>query len=146
MRRGVSVLVVVVVAAIALAAGIDALRGGADPQPAADTDPSVGAESPFLEERFEGVLFYTDASCELHGIELRERRPVEAPGWDECGFVLSPDATSVSGSGTAWDSTGDHLFDAQDGRIVVLSSDHEPEGETFSGTAAAWRPDGTLTY
>jgi hypothetical protein len=38
MRRGVTVLVVVVVAAIALAAGIDALRGGSDSEPAAQTE------------------------------------------------------------------------------------------------------------
>jgi hypothetical protein len=153
MWRGGTLLVVVVVAAIALAAGIDALRGGSDLEPAADAEPrppptstSTVADSPFLEERFEGVLFYTDTGCELQAIELSGRTPVEAPSWDECRFVLSPDATSVSGGGTAWDSSGDHLFHARDGRIVVLSSDNEPEGETFSGTAAAWRPDGTLTY
>lgn len=157
MRRGVTVLVVVVVAAIALAAGIDALRGGGSPEAGSGPERETRSVStsepdgwtnyvPLAEDAPAGTLYYTDEACRLRAIELPERTPAPAPSWGECRFVLSPDATSVSGAGTAWDLTGDHLFHARDGRIVVLSSDHEPEGEPFPGTAPAWRPDGTLTY
>jgi hypothetical protein len=152
MRRGVTVLVVVVVGAIALAAGIDALRGGgSSPEPQArsgstTTTPEGPTNYVALENQEPaGTLYFTDETCELRAIELPAQAPARVPEWDACRFVLSPDATSVSGAGTAWDPTGDHLVHSRRGRIVVLSSDHEPEG-SFPGTAAAWRPDGTLTY
>jgi hypothetical protein len=153
MRRGVTVLVVVTVGAIALAAGIDALRGGSELEPASkvETGPPASSTSTDPEpiqpasDELGGTLYYTDEACELRAIQLPGQTPAEAPTWDECRFVLSPDATSVSGAGSAWDPTGDHLFRADGGRIVVLSSDHEPEG-SFSGAAASWRQDGTLTY
>ena len=152
MRRGFTVLVVVIVAAIALAAGIDALRGGSDTEKTAETEPepspttASAVESPFPEEQFRGVLYYTDENCELQATQLSPLAPADAPAWDGCRFVLSPDATSVSGAGSAWDPTGDHLVHLEGGQIVVMSSDHEPEDDPFPGTAAAWRPDGTLTY
>ena len=51
MRRGVTVLVVVVVAAIALAAGFDALRGGSAAEPAAQTEtPTASTTEPESDE------------------------------------------------------------------------------------------------
>jgi hypothetical protein len=144
-------VVVVVVAAIALVAGIDALRSGPSTEPQARSESTTttaeGATDyvPLDDQEPAGTLYYTDGGCELHAMELPDQASARVPEWNACGFVLSPDATSVSGAGTAWDPTGDHLFHAGRGRIVVLSSDHEPEG-SFPGTAAAWRPDGTLTY
>ena len=113
MRRGVTVLVVVVVVAIAIAAGIDALRGGDDAEPAAQTEP----ESPSVSTSAEpasvritsspGTLYYTDGSCELQAIELPGQTPVEAPGWHECRFVLSPSEQRVSPVGSGWDTYSD---------------------------------------
>jgi len=155
MRRVGTVLVVVVVAAIALAAGLDALRGEPAPEPAAEseTEPpastTTGPDAPAAEVEPEGTLYYTDESCELQAIELPGRRPVQAPGWEECRFVLSPNGSRVARAGSGWDPRSDpligRLFESAGGRIQV-STNRGPEGEPFRGQAPAWRPDGTLTY
>ncbi len=159
MRRGVTVLVVVVVAAIALAAGFDALRGEGSPQAGSEPEPeapSVSTTSPEgptnyvpLEGELAGTLYYTDESCQLQAIELSDSAPAEAPNWNECRFVLSPNGRRVSGAGTGWDPYSDpligRLFQSEGGRIEV-STNRGPDGEPFSGLAPAWRPDGTLTY
>ncbi len=149
-------LVVLVVGAIGIAAGIDALRGGSEPEPAAETRPEPPATStedtpeapPPEEAPFGGTLYYSDESCELRAIELSGQTPAEAPNWDECQFVLSPDGRSVSGEGSGWDPHTDprrgRLFESEDG-IVQVSTNGGPEGEPFRGDAPAWRPDGTLT-
>lgn len=149
-------LVVVVVAGIALAAGIDALRGGSDPEPRAETEaepPAVSTapnqEPPVSETGLGGTLYYTDEGCELQAMELAAQQPVETPSWDECRFVLSLDARRVSGPGSGWDPDSNpnigRLFQSEGGRIQV-SSNRGPEGPPFEGEAPAWRPDGTLTY
>jgi hypothetical protein len=159
MRRRVSVLVVVVVAAIALAAGVDALlddgssEAGSEPQPeppSVSTTQAGGATNDVpLSDELGGVLYYTNASCELQAIELPRQTPVEAPNWDECRFVLSPNGVRVSGAGSGWDRSADpvvgRVFELENGTIQV-STDRGPDGEPFGGTAPAWRPDGTLTY
>jgi hypothetical protein len=160
MRRGATVLVVVAVAAIGLAAGLDALRGDSGPEPSAQTETeaepeqstdssATTAEAPPPDERFGGVLYYTDESCELQAVELPGARAVEAPSWDECEFVLSPDASRVAGAGSGWDPHSDplrgRLYQSDNERIQV-STNAGPEGEPFAGEAPAWRPDGTLTY
>jgi len=150
------VFVVVVVAAIALAAGFDALRGEPEPEPAAQTErepPTVSTSpepvAPAPEEEFGGILYYTDENCELQAVELPGPTPTEAPNWDECRFVLSPDGRRVSPAGSGWDPHSDPLrgrvFQAEAGTIQV-STNAGPEGEPFAGGAPAWRPDGTLTY
>jgi hypothetical protein len=153
MRRGGTVLVVVVVAAIALAAGFDALRGDSEPAQVADTEPepqpTSTTEAPTEAPEFGGILYYTDERCELQAVALPEQTPVDAPNWDECSFVLSPDGDRVAGAGSGWDPHTDprrgRLFESEDGFIQV-STNGGPEGEPFRGTAPAWRPDGTLTY
>ena len=157
MRRGGTLLVVVAVSAIALAAGWDALRGGDEPaaQPEERTAPTAeddeGTNSvPLVEpDPVSGTLYYTDEDCELRAAELPDIRPNEAPNWDECGFTLSPDATRVGEETTRWDPHADprrgRLFRVDDGTIQVATN-AGPEGEPIRGTAPAWRPDGTLTY
>ena len=152
-------LVVVVIAAIALAAGVDALRGDgaspAGPEPEAEP-PSVSTTRPEgptnyvpLAGELGGTLYYTDAGCELQAIELPRQTPAEAPNWDECRFVLSPNGGRVSGEGSGWDPSADpvvgRLFESEGG-LIQVSTDRGPDGDPFPGTAPAWRPDGTLTY
>jgi len=150
---------VLVVAAIALAASFDALRGESEPQRAADSEPTTTApataldepdEAPALAGQLSGTLYFTDETCKLRTIALLEGGPAaNPPNWDECRFVLSPDGRRVSGAGTGWAPRGGallgRLFQSADGTIQV-SSDEGPEGEAFAGTAPAWMPDGTLTY
>jgi hypothetical protein len=160
MRRGATVLVVVAVSAIALAAGWDALRGGDDPaaqpeeRPVTSTEPEdEGAGSVPLvdddEDAIGGVLYYTDDDCRLNAATLPDIRPTDAPNWDDCEFTLSPDATRVGDESTAWDPHSDprrgRLFREGDGTIQIATN-AGPEGEPFPGSAPAWRPDGTLTY
>jgi hypothetical protein len=159
MRRGGTTLVVLVVAAIALAASFDALRGEGEPQPAAESEPEQPPRATTLDEPDEepavaaqpgGTLYYTDEDCKLRAIVLvPDEPPVDPPNWDECRFVLSPDARRVSGAGTGWapraGALAGRLFQWADGTIQV-SDDEGPEGEAFAGTAPAWMPDGTLTY
>jgi hypothetical protein len=157
-RRG-TWLVVGALAAIALVAAVDALRGdgAAEPGPApgttseaTTTEAAPAAEEPQpAVEAFGGVLYYTDESCELRAVRLPTLDPAEAPNWDDCRFVLSPDGTRVSGAGSAWDPHSDprigRLFQSEGGSIQV-SSNLGPEGEPIRGTAPAWRPSGRLTY
>jgi hypothetical protein len=157
MRRGGTVLVVVALTAIALAAGWDALRGGDDPatqpegQPTTSTDADDGTNYVPLAEPdpVSGTLYYTDESCELRAAELPDIRPTDAPNWDECRFTLSPDATRVGDESTAWDPHSDprrgRLFRV-DGDAIQVATNSGPEGEPIRGAAPAWRPDGTLTY
>jgi hypothetical protein len=155
MRRGVTVLVVVVVAAIALAASFDALRGGSEPEPAAQPEqPSTSTaetpKAPPVEQGpVSGTLYYTDGACRLQAAELPDLSPAEAPNWDECRFVLSPDALRAADAGSGWDPHSDprrgRLYQSEDGTIQI-STNGGPEGDPFPGTAPAWKPDATLTY
>jgi len=157
MRRGVTVLVVVVVAAIALAAGLDALRGegspGADSEVEAEfpsvstTEPEVPTDYVPLEDELAGTLYYTNENCELQAIELPRTQPTEAPAWNECRFALSPDGESVAPASSAWDpyQRRGRFAQFEKGSIRV-STDGGPVDEPFEGMAPAWRPDGTLTY
>jgi len=160
MRRGGTLLVVVAVSAIALAAGWDALRGGDEPaaQPEEQPGASTAGDGPTnyvpLEEAeldpFAGVLYYTNENCELRAAELPDIRPTDAPTWDaDCRFTLSPDGTRVGDETTAWDPHADprrgRLFQV-DGDAIQVATNAGPEGEPIRGTAPAWRPDGTLTY
>jgi WD40-like Beta Propeller Repeat len=161
MRRGGTVLVVVAVSAIALAAGWDALRGGDDPgaQPEEQATGSTGEDDGFTNHvpQFQeadpnalgGVLYYTDEACQLRAAELPDIRPADAPNWDECRFTLSPDATRVGDETTGWDPHSDprrgRLYRV-DGATIQVATNDGPEGGPIRGTAPAWRPDGTLTY
>lgn len=157
-RRG-TWLVVGALAVIATAAAADALQGEGADEPrsapgttssATTTEAAAPAEEPqAAPDAFGGVLYYTDESCELRAVRLPMLEAVEAPNWDECRFVLSPDDSRVSGAGSGWDPHSDprigRLFQDADGSIQV-SSNLGPEGEPIRGTAPAWRPTGTLTY
>jgi hypothetical protein len=150
-RRG-TWFVGIAVAVIAVAAIVDALRGDGEPtaasQPAPTTSTSTEPRSdarPIVDGVPGGVLYYTDDDCTLKAARLPTLLGVGAPSWHACRFVLSPDATSVSAPPSGWDPVGDFLFRVEKGWIFVTSG-HEPYGPRVAGTAAAWRPDGTLTY
>jgi hypothetical protein len=154
MRRGGTVLVVVAVSAIGLAAAWDALRGGDGAESAAPQEPRAAtttqAERPAeAEDELGGTLYYTDETCTLEAVRLPGLRSVDAPNWTECRFALSPDGSQVGAEGSGWDPHADprrgRVFQSEDGTIQVATN-AGPEGEPVQGTAPAWRPDGTLTY
>jgi hypothetical protein len=158
MRGKATWLAVAAVVAVALAAGLDALRGEPTLEPAVETraEPPAGSpattpvpHAPATGAAFAGTLYYTDESCELRALDLSDSTPAEAPNWDECSFVLSPDGRRVSGEGSGWDPYSDtrigRVFQSGDG-LIQVSTNRGPEGEPFAGEAPAWKPDGTLTY
>jgi hypothetical protein len=145
-------LVGIAVTVIAVAAIADALRGHAQPTAASEPAPTTSASTepqadarPVAGGPPAGVLYYTDDDCTLRAARLPTLQGLPAPAWHGCRFVLSPDATSVSKPPSGWDPVGDFLFRVDKGRVVVTSG-NEPYGDTVAGTAAAWRPDATLTY
>jgi hypothetical protein len=157
MRRGATVLVIVAVAAIALVAAWDALRGGDVPAAQPEEQPTTSAEAdegttyvPLADpDPVSGTLYYTDESCELRAAELPDLRPTDAPNWEECRFALSPDAARVGDESTGWDPHTDprrgRLFRVV-GDTIQVATNAGPEGEPIRGAAPAWRRDGTLTY
>lgn len=163
MRRGVTVLVVVVVAAIALAAGIDALRDGSDSEPAAQTEaepPTVptpaDVEAPALAAADEvrdwlgrvggtGRLFVTLPGCTIRALrvpslEFEEEPNVRAPcnfSLDASGGVLASDVSAAP--------IGELTAVCEDGGLNVFQ-DGGFRTRLTNACAPAWMGDGTLTF
>lgn len=163
MRRGVTVLVVVVVAAIALAAGIDALRDGSDSEPAAQTEaepPTVptpaDVEAPALAAADEvrdwlgrvggtGCLFVTLPGCIIRALrvpslEFEEEPNVRAPcnfSLDASGGVLANDVSAAP--------IGEPTAVCEDGGLNVFQ-DGGFRTRLTNACAPAWMGDGTLTF
>jgi hypothetical protein len=144
-------LVVVALAAIGIAAAVDAFRGGdATPLPQSPAhERRSEPQATYAEEGFGGILYYTNEGCELRAVRLPTLERVEAPRWDECRFELNPDGTRANGATSGWDPYSDpdagRLFQTV-GRTIQVASSRLPEGSSFHGSAPAWRSDGTLTY
>jgi hypothetical protein len=130
-------LVVGALGALAAVAAADALR---DREEVRARPP---AQSPAPAVR--GTLFYTDEDCRLRAVRLPDLRPLTAPVWSECLFVLSPDGERVSADGSVWDWDGRRLVVVTEGGLQVFSGGG-PEGRPLRGSAPAFRPDGRLTY
>ena len=139
-------LVLGAVAALGIAAAVDALPGRGDPPAATVTSPPR-AGAPSVSGRLDaaGTLYYTDDLCRLRGLRLPRARPVEAPEWDECSFSLAPDGQGVLGDGVLWEPEGSKRVAGIGGLVYVVS---DPAGweYRFRGEAPAYKPDGTLTF
>jgi hypothetical protein len=150
MRQRGTWLVVAALAALGIAAGVDALRGApAEPeQPPrqADESPRAAADRPTPpvplapSAGLDGVLFYTDEDCRLRAVRIPSLRDAHAPDWSACSFSLSPSGQAVQASWTVWSPGGAYASDV--GNAVEV----DPGGRVFRGSSPAWRPDGTLTY
>jgi hypothetical protein len=140
-------IVVGAVAAVGIAAAVDALPTDFPP-----SDPSKPAATTVVERprrppgTFDarGVLFYTDDRCRLGAVRLPGIEPVEVPDWDECEFSLSPDGESIVGPGIVWQSQGDLRAAGISGLVYVVGE----AGVEFRlpGIAPTFRPDGALTF
>ena len=138
-------IVVASVAAVGIAAVVDALpteRSSNEAPPAATLERRARPAETF---EAKGVLYYTDDLCRLRAIALPSFTPVSALEWDECGFSLSPDGAAVMGSGVVWQRQGD-LRAAGIGDLVYVVLEPSAAEFRFTGTAPAFRPDGTLTF
>ena len=143
MGRRVTWLIVGAVAALAVAAAVEALRG----EPEARSRPSgePGASAAIVGgEGLRGVLYYTDPTCVLRSLHLPELRPAPAPEWQECTFSLAPSEGEVGSVGTVWDPGGESSASESDGSVTA--SLFVTQSVSFSGSAPAYRRNGTLTF
>jgi hypothetical protein len=141
-------IVVAAVAAVGIAAVVDALPGpGGSEPPAASVTSPPRLEAPSVSGRLDaaGTLYYTDDLCRLRSLRLPSLEPVEAPEWDECGFSLSPDGRGVLGDGVLWEPHGSKRAAGIGGLVYVVS---DPAGweYRFTGESPAYKPDGRLTF
>ncbi len=100
MRRTATWLLVGAVVALGVAAGVDALRGEAEPEPAAEVETrsaatqSRSAERTLVEARAElreagvpaGVLTYADQRCRTHYVTVPDLGPHPGPEGRACQF------------------------------------------------------------
>jgi hypothetical protein len=141
-------IVVAAVAALGIAAVVDALPGhGGSAPPATAVTPSARVAAPSVSGQFDaaGTLYYTDDLCRLRALRFPELQPVEAPAWDECAFSLSPDGQSVLGAAVLWEPQGSKRA-AGIGSLVYVVSDPAGWEYRFPGESPAYKPDGTLTF
>ena len=126
MRRTATWLLVAAVAALGLAAAVDALRGegervvAAAPTAAVVPDRSEELEAAARQLReagVVGVLTYSDEDCRLHAVSLPDLDPLEAPSFQMCTPAISDGGLGVVDGDVVWSGLGYRV--AQ----VVLSSD-----------------------
>jgi hypothetical protein len=96
-----------------------------------------------------GVIYYTDARCNLQALRFPELSRERAPRWDECRFSLAPRGRGVAARDTAWAPSGESSASESEGRVNVSrynSSGSATQGASLAGSAPAFRPDGTLSF
>jgi hypothetical protein len=143
MGRRVTWLVVGAVAAVAVAATVEALLGEPEAQSTSSREPGASATIDGG-EGLRGVLYYTDANCTLRALRLPESRPAPAPEWQECTFSLGPSEGEVGSAGSVWDPGGESSASESEG--IVYASVFGTQSISFRGSAPAYRRTGTLTF
>jgi hypothetical protein len=154
MRRWSTALIVVGVAALAVLAAADALRGNDEPT-APVASPTITRPRPqtlrelLRREEIAGFVVYSDQDCLLHSLLLPQLeddvvREEGGAGVLYCRFgmtggrmleegeVMSPDRSSIAR--------------CRAGRVVVRDAQSDLERQDVAGCPPAWRPDGALTY
>ena len=113
MRRIATWLLVGAVAALGVAAAVDAMRGTeqVSRQRAASAFPGL-ADQPELairqlrEAGIRGLLTYSDEECGLHAISLPELRPVRAPSFEMCRPVTGSGGLNAVDGDVVWAGLG----------------------------------------
>jgi hypothetical protein len=113
-RRWVTWLVVAGLAAIGLAAAVDALRDETRvSQPVARTPTVPGltrqpelAKRQLREAGVSGVLTYSDDDCELHAVSLPELQPVRAPSFQMCRPATTTGGLGAIDGDVVWAGLG----------------------------------------
>jgi hypothetical protein len=165
MRRIVTWCLVGGIAALGLFVGLDALRDGGGPGPAAaaETEPTTTAvaeqpERTLVDARAElqaagvaeGTLSYIDGDCRHHALTTPDLGESGTPGPGICRFrpVVG---TLVESSGVTRSPDFSVKAECKDGRLSLWRDDFgriEPP-ELYArvrGCGAAWMPDGTVTF
>jgi hypothetical protein len=155
MRRWSTALIVVAVAALAVFAAADALRGDGQPRNAASVPATTRERPPTLRETLSGLgvsgqILYSDQDCILHSLVLPQmiddvvRRDNGGGAFRYCRF-------SVAGGRFRDDDElmspdGQLIARCRAGHVEVFIASGERRLSRVPGCAPAWRPDGGLTY
>jgi hypothetical protein len=111
-RRRLTWLVVAALAALALVAAVDAMRGGgptrraAAPRTVTMEAPTQAAVSALGEAEVSGVLTYSDEDCRLHALSLPELEPVQAPSFEMCRPLPSSGGLGAFDGEVVWAGLG----------------------------------------
>jgi len=137
--RFANVAVVGVVAAVVAVAGVDAIRGHSR-RPAPALRPAAAA---LASAGIRGTLYFTDAACRLHALELPSLLPAAAPRVRACSVAVAPQRLS-SASWSLW-RPGERLAAfCRRGRVLVRA-ERGPTLPFIVGCAPAWSYAGALT-
>lgn len=159
MRRIATWLLVGAVAALGVAAGIDALRGDVEPEraePEARSEPAAAesgsAERTLVDARADlrdagvsGVLTYADEACRLHSVTLPDLEPHPGPRGEACIFesTVGNEFVFAEPSGGSY---GDPTPRCRGGWVELLLPDGSLLARARGRCGFAWRPDGTPTF
>ena len=91
-----------------------------------------------------GVLYFVDAGCRLHALELPSLAAVPAPRGGGCHAIVSP--ASAPPGWSLWPRNTPLAARCDTHRGVIVSATAGPTLPMIGGCAPAWRPDGSLTY
>ncbi len=114
MRRIATWLLIGAVAALGLAAAVDALRGDGErvvAERSTTTIPGL-AQQPELAVRqlreagVRGVLTYSDEDCRLHAVSLPDLEPVRAPSFQMCRPLTDSGGLGVVNGSVVWAGLG----------------------------------------
>jgi hypothetical protein len=155
MRRWSAALVVVAVAAVAVFAAADALRGHRQPGDAASVPATTRERAPTLRETLgsqgvSGQILYSDQDCILHSLVLPEmvddvvRRDNGAGAFHYCRFGVG--GGRILDEGDVPSPNGLSIARCRGRHIAVWETETGAAVRSIRGCAPAWHPDGHLTY
>jgi hypothetical protein len=155
MRRWSTALIVVAVAALAVFAAADALRGVDEPKVPAASPTSTRPKPPTLREtlRHQGVsgqILYSDQDCILHSLVLPQmvddvvRGENGAGAFHHCRFTVA--GGRLRDDDEFMSPDGQLAARCRAGHVEVFIESGERRLSRVPGCAPAWRPDSGLTY
>lgn len=161
-RRIVTWLLLGAVAALGVAAGVDALRGGGEPErEATEAEPVVaerapgpqGGERTLVDARADlsaagvpsGVLTYADEDCRLHSVTLPDLRSHPGPEGETCAFTPTRGGELAFGSPFT-SPDGVLRVGCRPGRVVFRLPGGVLYGRTAGACGVAWREDSAPTF
>ena len=114
MRRGVTWIVLVGLAALGLAAAVDSLRSEPETVGVRAEQTTTGPEAAALERAtgqlreagVSGVLTYSDESCRLHAVTLPDLEPAPAPSFQMCRPSTSTGGLGAVDGEVVWAGLG----------------------------------------
>ena len=161
-REGVgrlgSLLLVLAVAGIAVAAAVDAVRGGGGDERAVEAttagrEPGRRPVPTWKEEATEelraggahGILTWTDDRCRVQSLVLPALDELRSRERRRCAFRTSPGGWFAYGHAVAAPG-GTRLARCRDGEVELLSRAGRVLRARLPGCSPAWTPDGRLTF